>query len=145
MADAKGQDGLSHVDVLIEKYRHGRSIAKIERDAGLKAGALSAHLKPSARGKSTSVEIIDRFKNALGAPLLEVSQAFFADAGVQLIPGSPLTPQAALLLLAYSRLGDDRQRIALRLVEALAADQADTERPIPADSIAPEISVTPNT
>ncbi|WP_121393512.1 hypothetical protein [Actinokineospora cianjurensis] len=138
----------SHVEALLRRYRPGKSVAEIEREAGLRPGLLAQHVKPSKLGRGVGVKVLERFRDALGAPLSEVSSAFFADAGVhdpvdQAGAGVPLTPQAMQFGVRYSRLTPSRQRIADGLLGVLEADQATAEQHR-ANSIAPEISITPN-
>ncbi|CRK55462.1 hypothetical protein [Alloactinosynnema sp. L-07] len=113
----------THVDLLISKYANGRSIAEIERENGLTAGALGHHLKPSQRGGAPKFEVLMRFVAALDAPLREVSSAFFADAGAAMDGGEPLPPRAVRLTEQYLGLDPTRRRIADRMIQALVDDQ----------------------
>ncbi|PPK63494.1 hypothetical protein CLV40_12721 [Actinokineospora auranticolor] len=91
--------------------------------------------------------MIERFAEALSAPVWEVSQAFFADAGLSLNGGPVLTLEQQRLVDSYALLNPDRQRIADRLIDALVADQADqaAHDGCARASIAQESSVTPDT
>lgn len=73
----------THIAALVQRYSNGRSIKEIERAAGLNEGALGYYLKPSSTGRKQRVprlDVMERFEQALGAPLDEVSQAFVRDA-----------------------------------------------------------------
>jgi transcriptional regulator with XRE-family HTH domain len=117
VTDATGD---SHVDALIRRYARGRSIKEIERGNGLPEGALSRTLRPSQRGRIPRLHIQERFAQALGAPLYEVSIAFNADNGVSL--ENPLPPQAQALLNDYLTL-DDQRRALIEGIVRLAAEQ----------------------
>ncbi|WP_018686501.1 hypothetical protein [Actinokineospora enzanensis] len=141
MAD---DDVKTRVGMLVDKYRRGRSTAEIERLAGMKPGHLAHHLKPSVRfGRSPNLKVIERFAAALGAEMWEVSQAFFADAGVAL-DGPVLTPEQQQVVDTYALLTPERRRIAIGLLDALLADQAATVE-CGSPSIAQETSITSDT
>jgi hypothetical protein len=120
-------DAQRHVDLLLQKYARGRTIADIERENELTPGALGHHLKPSQRGSAPKLEVLKRFADALSAPMREVSEAFFADAGVAMDGGEPLPAAAKQLLDLYLGLDDTRRRLARKLLQTLADDQ-DAER-----------------
>lgn len=113
-----------HVDLLLNKYAPGRTVADIERANKLPPGALGHHLKPSQRGGAPRLEVMTRFADALGAPMWEVSQAFFAEAGVAMDRGEPLPPGAMKLLDTYLGLDDAGRRLAEKLIQVIADDQA---------------------
>ncbi len=113
----------SHIDALIAKYANGRSIKEMERQHGLPEGALGNHLKPSQRGRFPRLPIQERFADALGAPLREVSNAFAADSKVGILEADPLPPHAKRLVDDYVELDDSHQALARTVVRAILEQQ----------------------
>lgn len=114
----------THIQKLVNRYANGRAIREIERENGLAAGALGNFLKGSRQPTLPQFKVMQRFAQALGAPLAEVSAAFVADAG---IPGIDYSEQEVELIRRWRALdGDDRRRLLglLHTLEAVAAEPA---------------------
>lgn len=114
-------DEPSPVDALIERYSRGRSIREIERDNNLREGSLSHFLKPSQRGKWQKLAVLERFADALGASLNEVSRAFSVEAGVDL--DDDLTPTERSLITHFRALDEPVRSLVFDFL-GMAAERA---------------------
>lgn len=111
----------SNVELLVAKYANGRSVKEIERQNGLAVGALGNVLRPS-RGKTLpQLRVMQRFAEALNAPMSEVSTAFVKDAG---LGEFNYTDSEVDLIKRYRNLSD-RDQIRLLRVLATFEDTAD--------------------
>lgn len=102
-------DKPSHVEQLVARYAAGRSVKQIERDANLTQGALANFLKPSRGRGLVRIQVMERFAEALGAPMKEVSHAFVRDAG---LGDDTYTAEEIEVINCYRALGpEDQERI----------------------------------
>jgi transcriptional regulator with XRE-family HTH domain len=128
----------THLQRLAKRYANGRTIKHLERESGLKEGALGNYLRPAKRdpgSKIPSAEVMIRFAAAFGAPLEEVSQAFIQDwvneSGIPVGPGdAACTADEAELLENYRAL-DARDK--LRLHEIMGVLRRTAEKPSPSN------------
>lgn len=113
------------VDALIANARPGMSVRQIERDAGLKEGALGHYLKPAQRGNIPKIKVIERFATALDVDFEKVADAFAADSYVPGRTGPDGDDEHELLAL-YRSLPPVERPLARRLLRSLV--QEHTER-----------------
>jgi hypothetical protein len=109
----------THVAELLRTYKPGYSVRQIEREAGLKEGALKNYFKPStAPSRMPASDVIKRFAHAIGARVEDTARAFASDVDIPLdIP--ELTSCEHEHLAAFRALPPDMQRVATTLVTAL--------------------------
>ncbi|MCP3801834.1 hypothetical protein NLX83_21445 [Allokutzneria sp. A3M-2-11 16] len=119
---SRGDEGRESAEPLlrqvIRRYVAGRSVAQLEREAGLQAGAIAYYLKPSTRDKyrRTSPDLLLKIAEAIGAPLAELSEAALADAGFAAGESAKadvvLTDAEAALVADFRALSPEGQRLA---------------------------------
>lgn len=93
-------DNVSHVAALVNRYANGRSVRQIEADNNLSQGSLAHFLSPTHEATTLRLNVLQRFADALNAPLEEVSAAFARDYEIPL-PGPHLEPDELALLDDY--------------------------------------------
>lgn len=99
----------SAVNALIARKQPGRSIRRIEREAGLTEGTLAHHLKSHRRGRMPHPRTMQRFADAIGAHVTEVAKAFAIDSNLAADTSALLTNDEQELMDLYRRLPDQQQ------------------------------------
>ncbi|OXM63119.1 hypothetical protein [Amycolatopsis vastitatis] len=114
---------VENVAALIRGYAAPRTVAEVERDAGLKPGSLANYVKPStAPARMPLAPVMERIADALGAPVTEVSRAFAADFELPVYDGEPLPEDETELLAQYRMLPPNLRRFARKTVASLVAE-----------------------
>ncbi|MEV6448480.1 hypothetical protein [Amycolatopsis sp. NPDC051716] len=115
---------------LIRGYSTPRTVAEVERDAGMKPGALANYVKPStAPARMPLAPVMERIADALGAPLTEVSRAFAADFELPVYDEEPLLEGEYELLANYRMLPPNLQRFARKTLASLVAEHGAPAKP----------------
>lgn len=125
LSEENGFHGRSteNVAALIRGYCAPRTVSEVERDAGLKPGALGNYVKPStAPARIPLLPVIERIADALGAPLTEVSRAFAADFELPVYDDDPLTQDEYEVLANFRQLPPNMQRFVRKTLSSLLVE-----------------------
>ncbi|MFD8494233.1 hypothetical protein [Amycolatopsis sp. NPDC059657] len=130
MSDGTGPQlrSTEHIAALIRGYSAPRTVAEVERDAGLKTGSLANYVKAStAPARVPLLPVMERIADALGAPLVEVSRAFAADFDLPIYDDAPLDEDEYELLAVYQSLPPQMKRLARKILSSLQAESYVTD------------------
>ncbi|WP_026424694.1 hypothetical protein [Actinokineospora inagensis] len=115
----------SHVEALLRGCcGEDVSVKQLERDHGLKPGAIANYLKPSRDPNIPALAILERFATVTGASPNVVLNAFILDAGL----GSPDLSDAEQELLARFRRLDKLDQSRLLAIMGSLESVANTHR-----------------
>ncbi|MCK2239376.1 MULTISPECIES: hypothetical protein [unclassified Crossiella] len=108
-----------------ERHPQGESVREIERRNGLAGGALSNARRRTRDGKLPSLAALERWAEALPAPLPEVSRAFAQECGVDL--AATLSAEEEQIVADYRALSAS-ERALIRDLLSLSADRVRAAR-----------------
>lgn len=117
-----GASPLPHVAALIERQARGRSVRRMELDAGIRVGALGQWVKPSTQntGRMPAVAHLRELARALDVSVREIADAFALD--IELPLGDPILSVDEQRLVDALRTLNRRDRsLAADFVQMLAA------------------------
>lgn len=132
LSEGNGSAGRSvqNVAALIRGYCAPRTVAEVEKDLGLKQGALANYVKPStAPARMPLIPTMERIADQLGAPLKEVSRAFAADFELPVYDEEPLPEDEYELLANYRMLPPHLKRFSRKSLSSLVVEHGSAAKP----------------